>query len=225
LEWALSAGGDEPTVAVANGDSAMADAVEAAGFVPDPNAGPLVGPQRGMFHPAIPKVPHLPPGYRVRGVRDSELETRVVCHREAWRPAAMPLPPEVLAQIPPEATSHFTMDSYECVRKTWLYDQSLDLVVEAPDGGLVACCIVWWDPSSGVAEIEPLGVVPGHRRRGLARALCMEAATRVHSRGGHTVYINSAPDPSYPAPNATYSAAGFILVERGQAFRRKAASR
>jgi GNAT superfamily N-acetyltransferase len=224
LEWGLSASGDELTIAVAHGDTALADTVEAAGFALDPLAGPLVGPLRAMFHPAVPTRPHLPLGYRVRSVRDGELEARVECHREAWRPAAMPFAPEVLAKIPPDATSRFTMDFYERVRKTWLYDQNLDLVVEAPDGQLVACCIVWCDPASGVAEIEPLGVVSTHRRLGLARALCMEAATRVHSRGGHTVYINSSPDPAYPAPHAAYAAAGFQLVERGRAFRRRAAS-
>jgi GNAT superfamily N-acetyltransferase len=157
-------------------------------------------------------------------VRDDELEARVECHREAWRPSAMPLSAEALANIPPEATSRFTMDFYDRVRSTWLYDQSLDLVVEAPDGTLAACCIVWWDPATGVAEIEPLGVVPAHRRLGLAGALCMEAAGRVDARGGHTVYINSSPDPAYLAPSATYAAAGFQLVERGGAFRLKAPS-
>jgi GNAT superfamily N-acetyltransferase len=88
---------------------------------------------------------------------------------------------------------------------------------------LAACCIVWWDPAIGVAEVEPLGVVPAHRRLGLAGVLCMEAAARVEARGGHTVYINSSPDPAYPAPNAAYAAAGFRLVERGRTFRRRAA--
>ncbi|MGH9106102.1 MAG: GNAT family N-acetyltransferase [Acidimicrobiales bacterium] len=117
------------------------------------------------------------------------------------------------------------MDFYDHVRSTWLYDPSLDLVVQAPDASLAACCIVWWDPAIGVAEIEPLGVVPAHRRLGLAGALCIEAAAQVGARGGHTVYINSSPDPAYPAPNATYAAVGFELVERGRAFRRKVSPR
>ncbi len=82
LEWGLSASGDELTIAVAHGDTTLAGAVEAAGFALDPLAGPLVGPQRGMFHPARAYAPHLPPGYRGRSVRDGELEPRVECHRE-----------------------------------------------------------------------------------------------------------------------------------------------
>jgi GNAT superfamily N-acetyltransferase len=224
LEWGTTAGGDDLTVAVADGDEVLAAAVVAAGFAPDPGAERLVGPHRGMFYPAAPSRPSLPRGYRVRSVRDGELGARVACHREAWRPASMPLSPEVLAKIPADATSSFTMDFYYRVRSTWLYDQELDLVVEAPDGALAACCIVWWDPVIGVAEIEPLGVAPAHRRLGLAGALCMEAATQVAARGGHTVYVNSSPDPAYPVPNATYAAAGFKLVERGRAFRVKRVS-
>jgi ribosomal protein S18 acetylase RimI-like enzyme len=221
VEWGIAAGGDELSIAVAHGDEALAAAVKEAGFTPDPEAGPLVGPLLGMFRPAVPGRPRLPSGYRVRSVRDDELEVRVECHREAWRPTAMPLPPETLAEIPPDATSSFNMDLYDRVRNTWLYDQSLDLVVEAPDGNLAACCIVWWDPAIGVAEIEPLGVVPGQRRLGLARALCTEALARVEARGGRTVFINSSPNPAYPAPSATYAAAGFELVERGRAFCRR----
>jgi hypothetical protein len=53
LEWGIPAGGDELTIAVADGDEALAAAVEAAGFAADPDAGQLVGPQRGMFHLAV----------------------------------------------------------------------------------------------------------------------------------------------------------------------------
>jgi GNAT superfamily N-acetyltransferase len=220
LKWGIAVGGEDLRIAVANGDDTLAFAVAAAGFSPAPDVGSLVGPQRGMFHPAVLKTPELPPGYRVRSVQDAELDARVECHREAWRPSTMPMSPEVLATIPLDATSRFTMDFYERVRHTWLYDQSLDLVVEASDGSLAACCIVWWDPAIGVAEIEPLGVVPAHRRLGLAGALCAEAGARVAARGGRTVYINSSPDPAYPTPNATYAAIGFELIERGQALRR-----
>jgi len=144
LEWGVAAGGDDLIIAVADGDETLGAAVGAVGFVPGPSAGGLVGPQRGMFYPAAASRPILPPGYRVRSVQEGELEARVACHREAWRPAAMPLPPEVLAQVA--------------------------------------------------------------------------------VRGGRTVFVNSSPDPAYPAPNATYAAAGFKLVERGRAFRRKAHS-
>ena len=70
-----------------------------------------------------------------------------------------------------------------------------------------------------MAEIEPLGIVPDHRRRGLAGALCHGAAERVAARGGRQVYINGAPGTDYPAPAAAYLAAGFRTVRQGTSYR------
>jgi GNAT superfamily N-acetyltransferase len=106
------------------------------------------------------------------------------------------------------------------VRRTWLYDQSRDLVVEAPDGSLAACCIAWWDPAARCAEIEPLGVLPGHRRRGLATAMCMAVAAQVAALGGDQVHINTGPRADYPAPAATYLAAGFTVIRLGGSYAR-----
>lgn len=72
------------------------------------------------------------------------------------------------------------------MRKAWLYDPALDLVAVADadrDGRFAACCIAWFDPATGVCEIEPLGVAPKHRRRGLAVALCLEVANLVADAG------------------------------------------
>ena len=121
---------------------------------------------------------------------------------------------------PPEATSRFTLEHYRQCRRTCLYEQDRDLVVEAPDGSLAACCILWWDPATGAGEIEPLGVVPGHRRRGLATALCAAAGTIIAGLGGAEVHINSWPMPNYPAPAQTYLAVGFELRRRGEYRRR-----
>jgi GNAT superfamily N-acetyltransferase len=193
-------------------------AVTAAGFARLPGAEPVAG----MFRAASPAGPARPAGYRIRGVRAGELDARVEAHRAAWRPATLPWPADVLPTVSPEATSRFTMSHYEQVRRTWLYDQDLDLVVEAPDGTLAACCIAWWDPAAGCAEIEPLGVVPDHRRRGLATAMCWEVAARVAALGGNQVFINTSPRPDYPAPAQTYLAAGFEVVSRGHLYRRQA---
>ncbi|MFP5321086.1 MAG: GNAT family N-acetyltransferase, partial [Acidimicrobiia bacterium] len=94
-----------------------------------------------------------------------------------------------------------------------------DLVaVSSDEGELAACCIAWFDPSTGVCEIEPLGVVPEHRRHGLAIALCLEVASLVADRGGTSVYINAQPEPGYVASTAAYFAAGFEHVERATTY-------
>ena len=106
------------------------------------------------------------------------------------------------------------------MRRAWRYDPELDLVAvsDHDDGRFAACCIAWFDPSIGVAEIEPLGVAPEHRRHGLAVALCLEVANQVAARGGTHVYINAQPQPGYPAPSSAYFAAGFELVERATTY-------
>lgn len=218
-DWAVqTAGAADLTVLVYEGDEVPGPALAAAGFAPQPGAAPVTG----MFRDADPSGPVLPDGYRVRSVADGEQAARVEAHRAAWRPATLPWPDGSPA-VSPELTSRFTAANYEEVRQTWLYDQSRDLVVEAPDGTLAACCIVWWDPAAGVAEIEPLGVLPGHRRLGLATAMCMAACAQVAALGGDQVFINTGPRADYPAPAETYLAAGFKVAEVAQTHRRPGA--
>jgi hypothetical protein len=38
--------------------------------------------------------------------------------------------------------------------------------------------------------------------------------------GGTDVFINTGPDPAYPAPATAYLAAGFEVVIRGRVYRR-----
>lgn len=219
--WAVeAAGSQELTVAVFDGDEAACSAVSEAGFVRRPDAAPVVG----MFRAAGPGRASLPEGYQIRSVRDGELDARVQVHRAAWRPATLPWAAGSQPTIAPEATSRFTAANYDQVRRTWLYEQSRDLVVEAPGGTLAACCIAWWDPAVRCAEIEPLGVVPGHRGKGLAGAMCLEVASQVDALGGDQVFINVGPRSDYPAPAGAYLKAGFEVRSRARIYQRSAAS-
>jgi len=216
VEWLLAAAnGPELTIEVAHGDRVLSDALLAAGFLSCPNRGVGVG----MRRPAVDRPPSIGGGYRVRNVEPGELADRVEVHRAAWKPALLPWHPVHRPVTDPEATSPFTRGHYDAVRRTWLYDPRLDLVVVAPDGSLVACCIAWFDPATGCAEIEPLGVVPEHRRRGLAGLLCLEVAARVARAGGQEVFINTGPRPDYPAPYGAYTKAGFEVVSRTSPYR------
>jgi ribosomal protein S18 acetylase RimI-like enzyme len=216
LEWSIGAvDAGEVMIDVMQGDSVVLDALVSAGLQPASESQPVVG----MFRAAGPEVPKFPSGYRVRAVAEGEWEPRLEAHRRSWRPLDLPWAPESRPEIDPLATSRFSAENYEEVRRTWLYERDLDLVVEAPDGDLVGCCIVWWDPELGCAEIEPVGVVAEHRRLGLASALCHEASARVAERGGDTLFINVGPRDDYPAPAATYLSAGFDAVERGRRYR------
>lgn len=169
----------------------------------------------GMFLDTAPVTGLKSADYSVRSAGPDEASARVGVHRAAWRPRDMPWPGEHQSDIDPEATSSFTEAKYARCRATWLYDPEFDLVAVASDGSFAACCLAWFDPSTGVAEVEPMGVHPDHRRRGLAAMLCHEVARRVAARGGSQVYIHSGPNPAYPAPPAAYTKAGFRTQRRG----------
>lgn len=224
LDWALD-GLDGLTVRVEAyyGDDALAKALARRGFAPD-----AALPIRGMFrttsgltpmgsgwigYPGSPPPRRDLSGYRVRAVVDGELDERVEVHRRAWKPASLPWADG--REVDPDAESSFNRPAYDAVRAAWLYRQDLDLVAEAPDGTLAACCIVWFDPATGVAEIEPMGVDPEHRRHGLAVELCLEACRRVADLGGTEVFLNVNPSEEYPANAAAYAKAGFEVRRRG----------
>ena len=159
------------------------------------------------------------PGYAIRPVGVDEIAARVEVHRAAWKPSSIPYVDGRPVDL--DAESSFTPAAYESVRHAWLYDPELDLVAVADDDDnaqLAACCIAWFDPATGVSEIEPLGVAPEHRRRGLAVALCLEAANLTADRGGTHVFINAQPQPGYVASTSAYFAAGFELVERATTY-------
>jgi GNAT superfamily N-acetyltransferase len=163
----------------------------------------------------------MPEGYTIRGVEPREADERVAVHRAAWRPADLPFHPDHRPHLDESWSSPFTLDAYHQVQRTMLYDVNLDLVAVAPDGDLAGCCIGWYDASTGWAEIEPLGVVPAHRRRGLALALCAEVARRIARSGGRHVFINTGPSVTYPAPYRAYQKAGFTPFVRSTTLTRR----
>lgn len=96
-----------------------------------------------------------------------------------------------------------------------LYNPDLDLVAVAPDGRLVGFCIWWFDPKSGIAQIEPLGVHPDFQRLGLSQALMLEGLRRVTAHGAKTARVETY---SFSEPAlAAYKAAGF--EEKTQEFK------
>jgi ribosomal protein S18 acetylase RimI-like enzyme len=125
--------------------------------------------------PTVPDVSPLPEGFRCRTVEDDDLAERVAVHREAFAP------------------SRVTESSYRNVMTAWPYRRSLDCVVEAPDGGFAAYCLIWPDDENGVGELEPVGTRPELRRRGLAAAACTFALRRLFEEGGRQAVVYCFP--------------------------------
>lgn len=137
--------------------------------------------------------PEVPEGYRVRAVRgDEDLAERVAVHRAAWHP------------------SRVTEGSYRDVMGAWPYRADLDWVVEAPDGRFAAYCLVWLDEHNAVGELEPVGVEPRSRRRGLGRAVCLAALRALREAGGQRAVVYPVRGhPDHPAPIPLYRGLGF----------------
>jgi GNAT superfamily N-acetyltransferase len=204
-------------VAVVDADAVFRAALESAGFARLDNGPPV----HLMRRDASTAVPRPPAGYAVRSVAPHETAARSAVHREAWNPHALPWHPDHRPDYPPEAASTHGEARYDRVRAAPLYDPDLDLVAVTADGTFAGCCIAWLDPATASAEIEPLGVVPAHRRRGVAGALCHEATRRVAAKGGREVVINAGPNAAYPAPAGAYAKAGFRPLERGGMYARR----
>lgn len=214
VNWLLDVDGKAP-ITVWDGADALARAASRAGLEPvgrQPWSGMLLDVAAVRDDPR-----RRVGGYSIRAVGENETSARVDVHRAAWKPSSIPYADGRL--VDPAAESSFTVAAYDSVRSAWLYDSSLDLVaVDDDNGRFAACCIAWFDPATGVCEIEPLGVVPEHRRRGLAVALCLHVANAIDERGGRSVYINTQPEPGYVAASSAYFAAGFELVERATTY-------
>ncbi len=217
VDWCLEASDAEVLeISLGDHDVDLIAAVCEVGFETGADTAPIFG----MFRPARPATaPPPPPGYAIRATTPEEVTARVEVHRAAWLPAGLPWHPDHRPSYPPGAMSSYDLATHERVTRTPLYDLDLDLVVETSDGSLVGCCIAWLDPRLAVAEIEPLGVDPAHRRKGLAVALCHEAVARVARRGALQVFINAGPRGDYPATAAAYAKAGFVTCSRGRTYR------
>jgi mycothiol synthase len=146
----------------------------------------------------LPSV-NLPDGYRVRSFAgEAEIEAYVALHQAVWSQLSRP--------------STYSVEAHRRVMGQSHYERSLNPVVVAPNGALVAYCIAWADPVNRVAEIEPLGVRPTHARRGLGRAVLIEALHRLQARGMTRVLIYGS-DGNAPAVSL-YQNTGFTSAHR-----------
>lgn len=215
--WLLDAAGSSAlSVAVYRDQPTVRDLLTNQGFADE--SVPLAGLRR----PAGDTGRRPPAGYRIRPLEEGEEPLRLDAHRRAWKPSTLPLSDDVLEGISQDAESRMDAQKFSQMQRATLYRRDLDLVIEAPDGSLAGSCTAWLDPSNGWVELEPLGVVPEHRRRGLAQALALEVCRRAADHGAHDVFINTAPLPFYRAPWEAYLRAGFVPMHRGTRMHRAA---
>ena len=72
------------------------------------------------------------------------------------------------------------------------YHPERDIVAVAPDGSFAAFATGRMDPVSKLAEVEPVGVHPNHRRKGLAKAVVLECIKQLQKHGAKAIVILGA---------------------------------
>ncbi|MFX0108066.1 MAG: GNAT family N-acetyltransferase, partial [Candidatus Hodarchaeota archaeon] len=92
--------------------------------------------------------------------------------------------------------------------KASFYKKELDIVAVAPDGRFAAFCTARIDPVSRVAELEPVGTHPEHRKLGLGKAVICESLKRLERYNPYAVVIFGAA-PSEGA-RRLYRSVGFV---------------
>ena len=139
---------------------------------------------------ALPSLPAVPDGFAIRPLAGAaEAAAYAEVDRAAFDSEAM------------------TTQWRERTIGTPLYQPDLDLVAVAPDGTLAGFCVGWYEPTRGVAQLEPVGVHPRYQRRGLSRALLMQMLHRFKSRGASVAVVETELDRT--AARAAYDAVGF----------------
>lgn len=72
-----------------------------------------------------------------------------------------------------------TTFAYQELQRAPDYQKDLDLVVVAPNGDFVSCCIVWLDRYNKIAKLEPVGSIV----LGMGREVVMEGLRRARALG------------------------------------------
>ena len=99
---------------------------------------------------------------------------------------------------------------YERIQRAPLYRRDLDVVAVDERGDYAGFCTCWFDDVTRSAVLEPVGTIPAYRRRGLGRAMIMEALRRAQQLGAVTAYVGSE-DPN---ACAFYEAIGLPVIDQ-----------
>jgi GNAT superfamily N-acetyltransferase len=135
----------------------------------------------------IPEVP-ITAGYTIRSLGDErELPARSWA---SWR-----------GFHPDEPDERYKgWEWYHNIQRCPLYRRDLDMVAATGDV-IAACATFWYDDYTRTVYIEPVVTVPGHQRRGLARAVITEGLRRVQRLGAVRAFVGGLE----PGPDALYS--------------------
>lgn len=135
-------------------------------------------------------VCNLPAGYRFRIATPDDFEEIALGVRKVF------------------GHKDFGADILEALSTCSFYRDDLDFLVETNDSELAAFCTFRIDEETGIINLEPLGTLPDHRGKGIAKAMLSEGLLRIKKYNPKVVYIGGAANTE-PA-NKLYDALGYI---------------
>jgi ribosomal protein S18 acetylase RimI-like enzyme len=103
-----------------------------------------------------------------------------------------------------------TVERYRTVAEAWLYRRDLDRLIVTDDGRVVAFALGWFDPATGVVELEPVGVHPEWHRRGLGGEICRATLRAARDLGAERAMI--AADRTNAAAMGLYASLGLTIT-------------
>jgi ribosomal protein S18 acetylase RimI-like enzyme len=175
-------------------DQAMLPILDALGFAPSGETTVIL--TRSLGEPLPPAV--LPPAFKLRSAYGLvELENRAAAQHSAFK-------------------SELPMDRYlqrfHRYMSSPVYNSEQDVVVEAPDGCIVAFARIWIDPVTRIGNFEPVGTHGDYQRRGLGRAVMLEGLRRMQAQGMTMAKVGTGATNT-PAIRL-YETAGFQITVR-----------
>jgi GNAT superfamily N-acetyltransferase len=105
-----------------------------------------------------------------------------------------------------------SVEVYRILQQAPSYVPELDLILLSAEGDVSAFCTLWFDRESNIAEFEPVGTVPQHRKRGLGAALLADANNRLRSVGCRKATVFSWSESV--GANRLYAGAGLEEKDR-----------
>ena len=134
----------------------------------------------------------LPEGYTIR---NAVIEKDFLKYREVQ----MTVFPHIVSM---------SMELLQLFSTASFYQEDLDIVAVDPDGKFAAFCTARIDPLSKIAQLEPVGTHPDHRKLGLARAVICESLKRLEKyRPSAVVILGAAPTDG---ARRLYESVGFV---------------
>jgi mycothiol synthase len=170
-------------------DAELRDLLAGRGY----RAGEAVERQYRRTLEAPVEVPAPAAGYAVRALADGlELLERCYASGLAFHDGA------VATAVENRADPSW----YRSIQGAPLYRRDLDLVAVSEQGEIAGFVTLWFDDVTRSVLVEPLAVVPRHRRSGLGRALLGEGLARAQRLGATLALVGGYGDGA----NALYEA-------------------